>query len=129
MKYMMMMNHPGKQPYAMTAWTPEDVARHLKFMKDFNVRLKAAGEWVMAEGLAGPEEAKLIRADKDGRPVTDGVFPETKEFLVGYWIIDVDSPARAYQLAAEVSAAPGAKGAPLNMGVELRQVMNPPPGI
>ena len=128
MKYMMMMNHPGKQPYAIAQWSPDDISRHMKFMKDFNVKLKAAGEWVLAEGLSGPEQAKLVRADKDGRPVTDGVFPETKEFLAGYWIIDVDSPERAYQLAAQVSAAPGAGGVPLNMAVELRPVMAPPPG-
>ena len=45
-----------------------------------------------AEGLALPGQAKLVRAGKDSRPITDGVFPESKEFLAGYWIVDVDSP-------------------------------------
>ena len=80
-----------------------------------------------AEGLGGPDQAKLVRAGKDGQPVTDGVFPEAKEFLAGYWIVDVESPERAYEMAAEVSAAPGPGGAPLNMAIEVRQVMSGPP--
>jgi len=68
-----------------------------------------------------------VRAADDGKPITDGVFPESKEFLVGYWIIDVDSPERAYQIAAEASAAPGPGGKPLNMAIEVRQVMSVPP--
>ena len=68
-----------------------------------------------------------MRAGDDGKPITDGVFPESKEFLVGYWIVDVDSPERAYQIAAEASAAPGIGGKPLNMAIEVRQVMSAPP--
>ncbi len=62
-----------------------------------------------------------------GEPITDGVFPETKEFLAGYWIVDVDSPERAYAIAAEASAAPGVGGKPLYLGIEVRQVMSAPP--
>jgi hypothetical protein len=68
-----------------------------------------------------------VRAGKDGRPVTDGVFPESKELLAGFWIVDVASPARAYEVAAEASAAPGMGGVPLNMKIEVRQVMSAPP--
>jgi hypothetical protein len=69
----------------------------------------------------------LIRAGKDGAPVTDGVFPESKEFLIGYWMVDVPTPERAYEIAAGVSAAPGQGGALLNMPIEVRQVMSGPP--
>src|SRR5712664_4610532 len=96
-------------------------------MKGFAKKLGAAGELVAAEGLSGPDQAKLVRAGKDGKPVTDGVFPEAKEFLAGYWIVDVESPERAYQIAAEASAAPGPGGAPLNMSIEVRQVMSGAP--
>jgi hypothetical protein len=65
-----------------------------------------------------------VRAGKDGAPTTDGVFPESKEFLAGYWIIDVESAERAYQVAARASAAPGIGGAPMNMPIEVRQVMS-----
>ena len=96
-------------------------------MKSFAKKLGESGELVGAEGLAGPDQAKLVRAAKDGRPVTDGVFPEAKEFLAGYWIVDVESAERAYQIAAEASAAPGPGGAPLNMAIEVRQVLTGPP--
>ncbi len=126
MKYMLMMNTPGDGPYQVANWAPKDLKAHIEFMKGFAKKLSAAGELVAAEGLAGPDQAKLVRAGKDGKPVTDGIFPESKEFLAGYWIVDVDNPDRAYQIAAEASAAPGPGGAPLNMGIEVRQVMSAP---
>ena len=127
MKYMMMMNHPGKAPYQIASWPKGDLERHIQFMKTFAEKLIASGEWVAGEGLAGPEQARQVRAGDDGKPITDGVFPESKEFLAGYWIVDVDGPERAYQIAAEASAAPGKGGAPLNMPIEVREVMSAPP--
>ena len=127
MKYMLMMNAPVKGPYAIGTWPKTDIQAHINFMKQFGRKLAEAGELVAAEGLAGPEQAKLIRAGAGGAPITDGVFPEAKEFLAGYWIVDVDSEARAVQIAAEASAAPGPGGKPLNMAIELRQVMSGPP--
>ena len=126
MKYMIMMNTPGGGPYQIANWATQDIQRHIQFMKDFAQRLTASGELAAAEGLAGPDQAKLVRAGNDGRPITDGIFPESKEFLAGYWIVDVESPARAYQIAAEASAAPGVGGKPLNMAIEVRQVMRAP---
>jgi hypothetical protein len=127
MKYILMMNAPTKGPYQIGNWPQQDIKAHIGFMMSFHGKLSAAGELVSAEGLAGPDQAKLVRAAKDGTPITDGVFPETKEFLAGYWIIDVETPERAYAIAAEASAAPGIGGAPLNMGIEVRQVMSGPP--
>ena len=127
MKYMLMMNVPSGGPYQIASWPRQDLVRHIEFMKAFATKLAAAGELAAAEGLAGPDQAKRVRAGADGRPVTDGVFPESKEFLAGYWIVDVDSPERAYQIAAEASAAPGKGGAPLNMPIEVREVMSAPP--
>jgi hypothetical protein len=66
---------------------------------------------------------KVVRAGKDGAPITDGVFPESKEFLAGYWVVDVETPKRAYVIAARASAAPGPGGVPLNMPIEVRPVM------
>jgi hypothetical protein len=124
MKYMLMMNTPGGGPYQVAQWAAADLARHMEFMKTFAAKLTASGELVGCEGLAGPDQAKLVRAGTGGEPITDGVFPESKEFLAGYWIVDVDTAARAYAIAAEASAAPGPGGAPLNMGIEVRQVMS-----
>jgi hypothetical protein len=128
MKYMMMMNTPaGTGDYQINNWSPDDFKAHIAFMHEFNRQITDAGEMVACEGLTPPAQAKLVRAAKDGRPITDGPFPETKEFLAGFWIIDVDSAARAYELAAAVSAAPGPGGAPLNMAVELRPIMSDRP--
>ena len=127
MKYILMMNHPGQGPYQVGSWARQDFQAHIQFMKAFARQLGASGELVAAEGLAGPDQARRVRAGKDGKPITDGVFPESKEFLAGYWIVDVESPERAYEIAAQASAAPGPGGAPLNMAIEVRQVMSAPP--
>jgi hypothetical protein len=127
MKYMLMMNTPGGGPYQVAAWAKQDFQAHIAFMKSFAKKLGESGELVVAEGLAGPDQARRVRAGKDGKPITDGVFPEAKEFLAGYWIVDVESPERAYEIAAQASAAPGPGGAPLNMAIEVRQVMSGPP--
>jgi hypothetical protein len=128
MKYMMMMHAPrGTGDYKVSDWSPDDFQAHIAFMHQFNQELAASGERVDAQGLAAPGEARLVRAGKDGSPVTDGPFAEAKEFLAGYWIVEVDSPERAYELAAKASAAPGPGGVPLNMPIEVRQVMSGPP--
>ena len=78
--------------------------------------------------MNAPEEARIVRAGKSGAPeVTDGPYPEAKEFLAGFWIVDCEGKDRAYELAARVSAAPGKGGVPLNMPVEVREVMSAPP--
>ena len=127
MKYILMMNCPKTGYEAFGAWPKKDIQAHIGFMHSFNKQLRESGEWVSAEGLASPQEAILVRAGEDGVPITDGVFPEAKEYLAGYWIVDVENPERAYALAAQASAAPGPGGAPLNMLIEVRQVMSGPP--
>ena len=127
MKYMLMMHAPrGTGEYQISDWAPADLEAHIGFMHQLNRELRDAGEWVDAQGLTPPGEARLVRAASDGTPVTDGPFAETKEFLVGYWIVDVEGPERAYAVAAQASAAPGPGGAPLNMPIEVRQVMSAP---
>jgi hypothetical protein len=127
MKYMLMMNGPRDAYEQFGRWPKKDIEAHIAFMVQFSKKLRAAGEWVDGQGLDAPTQAKLVRAGKDGKPITDGVFPESKEYLAGYWIVDVDSPERAYQIAAEASAAPGPGGVPFNMAIEVRQVMSGPP--
>lgn len=128
MKYMLMMHAPrGTDDYQVAGWTPADFEAHMAFMHDLRRDLTAAGEWVDGQGLAAPGEALLVRAGADGAPVTDGPFAEAKEFLAGYWLVDVESPGRAVALAAHISAAPGPGGAPLCMPVEVRQVLGEAP--
>jgi hypothetical protein len=126
MKYMLMMHNAGEGP-ALHTWPPEDIKAHIDFMMRLNAELTESGELVAAEGLAGPDQAKVIRAQKGGAPaITDGPFPEAKEFLAGFWIVDCEGPKRAIEIAGRVSAAPGLQGAPMSIPIELRQVMSAP---
>lgn len=127
MKYILMMNTMKAGGNSILSWPKEAIQAHIGYMIGLNKELKANGEFVAAEGLAWPNEAKVVRAGANGEPITDGVFPESKEFLAGYWIVDVETPERAYAIAAIASAAPGLGGAPLNMPIEVRQVMSGPP--
>jgi hypothetical protein len=128
MRYMLMMHVPrGTGDYAVMNWAPEDLKAHIGFMHRLNRELIQSGELVGAEGLAPPGQAKIVRAGKQGVPaVTDGPFAEAKEFLAGYWIVEVDRPERAYEIAAQASAAPGPDGKPLIIPIEVRQVMSAP---
>jgi hypothetical protein len=126
MKYMLMMSGTKANFDWFVKWSKQDLQAHIAFMHAFNKELKDSGVLVAAEGLAFPDQAKIVRAASDGAPITDGVFPEAKEFLAGFWIVDVESAEQAYRLAARVSAAPGCKDRG-NQPVEVRQVMGGPP--
>jgi hypothetical protein len=123
MKYILMMSANKATWDGFAKWSKEDLQRNVVFMHAFSKELKDAGVFVATEGLAWPGEAKMVRAGKDGEPITDGVFPEAKEFLAGYWIIDVESPEQAYKIAARASQAPGPGGMPGNIPIEVRQVL------
>jgi hypothetical protein len=131
MKYMLMMNAKrGKGDWEIGNWPQEALKAHIGFMMRFTNQLKESGELVAAEGLAAPGQARLVRARKNGGPeVTDGPFAEAKEFLAGYWIVDVERPEQAYEIAGRASAAPGPGGEPLNMPIEVREVMSGPPEV
>ena len=121
MKYILMMH--GTKPGVCTyrAWSPKDAETHLESLKAIVKELTASGEFVSTQGLAEPAEAKLVRGQKNDLPITDGIFPESKEFLLGYWIVDVATPERAYAIAGRISAAPGPGEVPTNMPIEVRQ--------
>lgn len=129
MKYILMMHAPfGTGDYQVQDWTPKDLEAHIDYMHGINRDLSEAGEMVAGEGLAPPGEARIVRAGETGSPlVTDGPFAETKEFLAGFWIVDVERAERAWEIAARVSRAPGPGGDPLFLDVEVRPVMSAPP--
>jgi hypothetical protein len=127
MKYILLMTGTKAGVETYHAWTKEDVDAHMAVLRNINRELTESGEFVGTEGLAGPEQAKVVRGQKNGMPVTDGIFAESKEFLLGYWIVDVKTPERAYAIAGRISVAPGPGGAPTNMPIEVRQVMSPSP--
>jgi len=130
MKFMLMMNAPrGDGDWGVKNWTQDELKAHIGFMKKFATDLKNEGSLVGAQGLASPGQARIVRANKEtGAPeVTDGPFAEAKEFLAGYWIVDVETPEQAYAIAARASLAPGPGGKPLYLKLEVREVMSAPP--
>jgi hypothetical protein len=108
----------------VTEWSAEDIAAHIEFQQALNDELTRLGELVGAEGLAAPEAAKFVVWDGQGEwIVTDGPFAEFKELIAGYRIVDVETIDRAFEIAARISSAPGAGGAPVRHPIEVRQVL------
>lgn len=123
MKYILMMTGSRAGVEAYRAWSPGDVQAHFAYLRALASELGESGELLHVQRLTPPEQAKVIRAGKDGEPITDGIFPESKEFLLGYWIVDVEIAARAYEIAARLSGGPGPGGTRLSMPIEVRQFM------
>lgn len=122
MKYILLMSGSKAGVDAYRAWSPKDIDAHMAVLTSLNRELAASGEFVATQGLAAPQDAKVVRGLKEGMPITDGVFPESKEFLLGYWIVDVATLERACEIAGRISVAPGPGGAPTNMPIEVRQL-------
>jgi hypothetical protein len=126
MKYMLLLNY-GRSVPRMSEWAPEEIKASGAHMMAIHEELAASGELVGAEGLTGPEAAKIVTHDGVGAPVvTDGPFPESKEFLAGYWLVDVESEERAIEIAARTSVAPGPGGKPTAREIQVRPVMSGP---
>src|ERR1700716_4443000 len=129
MRFMLLQNYGAVESDCppMTEWSPEDIKAHIDFQQALNAELAQRGELVDAQGLAGPDRAKFVVSDGASAPViTDGPFPESKELLAGYRIVDVETAARALEIAAQASAAPGPAGVPIRQPIEVRQVMGAP---
>jgi hypothetical protein len=129
MRFMLLQNYGEVESDCapMTEWSPEDVKAHIEFQQVLNRELLERGELVDAQGLAGPDQAKFVVSDGTSAPViTDGPFPESKELLAGYRLVDVDSLARAIEIAAQASAAPGQNGAPIRQPIEVRECLSAP---
>ena len=124
----LLLKHYSGDGAPMPEWTPEEIKAHIVFQQSLVAKLAEQGELVGAEGLAGPELAKIVTFGGTGAApvVTDGPFPEAKEFLAGYYFVDVETPERAYEIAAEASSAPGPNGEPIYERIEVRQVFGAP---
>ncbi len=125
-KFMLLQNYEGGKgcTVPMSSWSPEEIKAHIAFQRALNQELRGLGELLDAEGLSGPELARVVTFDGVSAPVvTDGPFLESKEFLAGYRMIDVETPQRAIEIAARASAAPGPGGVPIEQPIEVREVM------
>ena len=128
-RFVLLTKHGAAPAPPMDEWDPADVEAHIAFLRALNEELIANGELVQAEVLAGLDDARIVSCDAAGAPVvTDGPFPESKELLAGYQMVDVDSEERAIAIAARLAAAPGPGGTPIRQAIEVRQVMGRLPG-
>jgi hypothetical protein len=124
MKFMLLQYYGGVEDLPpITEWTPAEAQAHIDFQMDLNAELRENGELVEAQALTAPELAKIVVSGGGAPVVTDGPFPESKELLAGYRMIDVESVERAIEIAARGSAAPGPGGAPIRDRIEVREVM------
>ena len=131
-KYLLLKHYRGApapvNDVPMDHWTPEEVSAHIGFMHDFAAALEQSGEFVDAQGLA--PTGSWVRFDGEGLPpATDGPFAETKDLIAGWMVIDVESEARAFELAGRLSAAPGAGGRPIHEWIEVRPFLDAPPTV
>ncbi|TMF37118.1 MAG: hypothetical protein E6I27_10965 [Chloroflexi bacterium] len=129
MRYALIVNFEGGVvDTPMEEWKPEEITAHLDYYKALHKELVSSGELVDSQVLAGPNLAKIVTSDGLNAPVvTDGPFQEFKEWLAGYQIVEVDSEARAIEIAAKISAVPGPGGAATQQPIQVRQVMDKAP--
>ena len=125
-KFLLMVNHDNDVVNGpMSEWEPDEVRAHMNYYEILGRELTESGEQIQFMALADPRLARIVRSDGTSAPVvTDGPFPESKEVLAGFQVVDVESEARAIDIAARVSAVPGPGGVPLQQPVEVRQVMD-----
>ena len=115
MKYILLMSGTRAGVGGLSRFAETGYRRHMAVLHRIHKDLGESGEFFATQGLTEPKEAKVVRGEKNGLPVTDGIFPESKEFLLGYWIVEVANAERAYVIAGRISAAS------LNMPIEVRQ--------
>ncbi|HKC29024.1 MAG TPA: YciI family protein, partial [Jatrophihabitans sp.] len=119
--------HPNCVP--MDQWTAEEISAHIAFQYEVARMLRERGEFVDAQGLS-PDCTYVQYGGPEAAPVTtDGPFPEAKELVAGWFVIDVESEQRAHEVAAHVSSAPGKGGEPIYEWLEVRRIMEAPPTV
>jgi len=83
----------------------EEMQEMFETVGRFNEQLKQDGRWVFGGGLLPAESSSVVDGTKGDVTVTDGPFVEAKEYIAGFWVIDVESLQVAQQLAGEASKA------------------------
>jgi len=120
MKYMIMMF--GEAATMLETQPKEWIEKMIDFMHRLNQDLIEAGELVSAEGLADGTQAKTVTYRDGATVVTDGPFAESKESVIGFWIVHVEGEDRALEIATRVVDF-------THGPIEVRQVMDAPPEV
>lgn len=85
--------------------TPEVIQEMYADVETFNKKMEDVGVWVFGGGLERPEAAKVVTGGDDGVVVTDGPFPEAKEQIGGFWVIEAENLDAALDWAREATVA------------------------
>jgi len=120
MKYMVMMF--GEAATMLETQSKEWIVEMIDFMHQLDQDLRNAGELVASEGLADGSHAKTVTFQDGSTLVTDGPFAESKESVIGFWIVDVEGQERALEIAEHVVAF-------THGPIEVRQIMDAPPEV
>jgi hypothetical protein len=127
-RYLLVVDfQPGVAETLMDEWQPDEIEAHFDYYRVLFQELVESGELVQSEVLAPPDLGKIVTSDGSARVVTDGPFPEFKEWVAGYSIVDVESEERALEIAAKISAVPGPGGVSIQQPIQVRQVMEKGP--
>jgi hypothetical protein len=133
-KYLLLKHYRGgPEPMSgcvpISEWTADEISAHIAFQREVGRMLSERGELVEAQAVS-PDGAYVRYGGPGAAPVvSDGPFPEAKELVAGWYLVDVDSESRAHEIAAYVSSAPGKGGQPIYEWVEVRPVMGDAPAI
>jgi hypothetical protein len=118
MKYMIMTF--GSAEAGLATMGKDWMVNMIQFMNKLDEDLKKSGELVSAEGLADGSQAKTVRFENGISVATDGPYAESKESIVGYWIVDVEDEGRAIAIASRIVDF-------VKVPIEVRRVMDSPP--
>ncbi|MER7008910.1 YciI family protein [Dactylosporangium sp. NPDC000555] len=102
---MILISHNKQARDAWESFTDAERAKGYQVHADLHNDLVESGEMVVAEALADPAQAKRILVSDGRATTTDGPFPEVKEHLAGFYMVDVDSVETAIEYAARIPEA------------------------
>ena len=120
MKYMIMTF--GEAATMMETKSTDWIREMIQFMHTLNDDLRDSGELVDAQGLVDGTHAKTVRFENGAPIATDGPFAESKESLVGYWVVDVEGERRAIEIASRIVAF-------VEAPIEVRRIADGPPEV
>ncbi len=118
MKYLIALF--GDQATMVETKSTEWIKEMIRFMGELDHELADSGERVDSVGLVDPTQAKTVRFVQGAPVATDGPFAEAKESLAGYYLVDVESEARALEIASKIVGH-------IHEPVEVRQLADAPP--
>jgi hypothetical protein len=115
MKYLLIMHNNPEFIRSLPAETMDAIGKgHGEFMET----VRASGELIVTQALSDPSTSRVVRVADGKRVVTDGPYLEAKEYLGGYYLVDVENEERALELAAMIPDA-SIDG----LAIEVRAVM------